>query len=236
MYFRILLVTLVLTSLIACEFQVGENTATKDHSQRYKCVDAEKLKQGGIVGARLDALLKSKDYFCVEQLLSAGTFIAPDKHAVSTLLEFLMPNVSAASPSPSSLPNATNLAALSYLNVHAEFAKKQGFRLEQFGDFIRAETKNSTGKTQAEAYSLLLNIVQDNDIPLIVEGMKSGSDESLVALGTFSLAGSCSSAAIAALRETLKHPNVIAYLQKYKDKEDIHKVLQQRCPAALNSR
>jgi hypothetical protein len=228
MYFRVLLILVLIALLAACEVR----TVPQVFPTYRRCTDVENLKLGE-ASNKLEDLLKQQDYDCIEQLLRAGTIREADPHVVSILISLLTPNASAGPDIiTSSLPNTTKLVALHYLNAHMRPAKALGFSLEPFGEFIRAEASRGTGQARVDAYLLLYNIMQESDIPSIVDGIKTG-DESMIAVGSYALADSCSPAAIAALKETLKHQAVVSYLQKYKDKEDITKVLRQRCPAAL---
>lgn len=230
MYLRII-ASFVLVLFSACEVRIGDGTATPSNTTHYRCRGVEKLKLGE-ASPKLEDLLRKSDYNCAEQLLQAAKTAEPDTHLISIVVSLIATPVSGSQNIVAALPSNVKLAALSYLNAQMVSAKAQGFRLGDHSDFIRAVSKYGSGEARADAFSLLLNIMKDEDIPLIVDSINTG-DESMIALGMFALAGNCSNAAIAAIKESYKHRAVLAYLQKYEGKEDISKVVRQRCPAGL---
>lgn len=231
MRLRTITVMFLLMLLSACEVRIGDGTVTNATATQYRCPNVEKL-QRGEAGPKLEDFLNKKDYNCAEQLLHAAKTMEPDTHLISILVALISTNASKSQSVVPAFPGNLKLAALSYLNFHIASTKATGFRLADHGDFIRATSQNGSGDIRSEAFLLLTNIMQEGDIPSIVDGIKTG-DESMVALGMFALAGNCSNAAIAALKESYKNRAVLAYLQKYEGKEGISKAVRERCPIGL---
>ena len=228
-------VGVLLVLLCGCDVRVAERpTASVSVSLAQPCVDHVTLATEQVAGT-VSGYLSQGKFECARELID-GAVIRPEDNA--GLTDVLLDALGKPQPDGGNLqksrplPAETKLAALSYLNVHHRASTAKGFRLNDYGDYIRAEAGREGARTRARAFALLYNIVTDEDVPLIVEGFDSG-DETIIAMGIFSLANRCTPIAVKALRGALEKQTVIDYLEKYKGKETLTSTMRRECPKAL---